>query len=430
MTILRHALVLTMDEQRHVYDDGYVAFDERGIRSVGSEPCPFEGGEDCHGMLVMPGMCNTHTHMGMVPFRSLAEDYPDRLRRFLMPLEDIAMDARLARTSSSLAMAEMLLSGVTSAVDMYYFESEVAKEACSMGFRLWAGETFLDGQHCDAREIDASFREVEKTMEVAQGNPLVRAVIAPHAPYSVGMDTLQRCVRFAREMRLPWTMHLAEMPFEMEEFRTKWHESPVMALCDNGLLDEDFLAVHVLHADDADIKALSLNHVAISHCPVSNAKAAKGVAPAVEMAEAGCLVTLGTDGPASGNTLDLFTQMRSYAILQKNRLHDRSAVPARDIVPLVTANPGKALHAPIGMLKEGYQADITVLSLASPNMVPCHDPYSVVVYSAQSRNVSEVFVQGKRLVSHGDLVCVPYEDLLEAFRQASAQFNREALKRL
>ncbi len=434
MTVLRHGWILTMDDQEHSYRDGYLVFDENGIIDVGDEktiPQTYQAmGEDLHGALVFPAFSNLHTHLSMVPFRSLADDCPNRLHRFLMPLEQKAMTKDLAVVSAKLAMAELLLSGTTSAVDMYYFESDVAQAAMDMGFRLWAGETVLDAHRPDGEGLDSAFAEIQKTKDITASCTLVTPLVAPHAPYSLSLESLKACYRYAQEHGTLWTMHLEEMPFEMEQFRNTYQMTPVGVMEKEGLLDDRLIAAHLLLPTESDIEILASRHVSVAHCPGSNAKAAKGVAPIPEMLSAGCMVGLGTDGPSSGNTLDMFTQMKLYAVLQKNRLHDRSAVPAQAIVPLATRNAGIILKAPIGQLIQGYQADITILSFDRPNMVPCHDPYSVLAYSAGVQNVKDVYVAGRKKVANGNLVSVSYDDLVSQFTEQSARFNREAEKLL
>ncbi len=429
MTVLRHGWIVTMDDCLTEFRDGYIVMDGGRILSVGndSEIPPMYSGlpyENLGGNLVFPSLINTHTHLGMVSFRSLADDYPDRLHRFLMPLENRAMTRELARASTKLAIAEMLLSGISSALDMYYFESDVAKAAREMDFRLWAGETMLDASHPDSEDFKGGFAELENLLELK--DELITPVVAPHAPYSLSIEHLHDCFEYANKNGLMWTMHLSEMPFEFSSFGDRYGMTPIEKLDSENLLSDELIAAHLLLLGKNDIDILSRRGVRVSHCPGSNSKAAKGVSAVPEMLAEGCLCSLGTDGPSSGNTLDMFTQMKLYADLQKNRLHDRSSVPAREIVPLVTSMAGRVLNSKIGVLKAGYRADVLVLSRERPNMIPCYDPYSVLVYSAQSQNVKDVYVEGKQLVKNGRLIAVDYSALVEEFERASFDFESMA----
>lgn len=430
MKLLRHGYIVTMDDEGSVYEDGFLAFDENEIISTGAEaslPEEYQGkGEDLEGALVFPGFVNLHTHMGMVPFRSLADDYKDRLRRFLIPLEDAEMTRELAVASSKLAITEFLLSGTTSALDMYFFESSVAEAAESLGFRLFAGEAFRDDPACDAPSIEAAREEFLRIRR----SRLVTPVVAPHAPYSLSADSLHFCQELAREHNTIWTMHLEEMPFEMEGFKEKYGTSPVGFLDREGLLDESLLAAHMIFLSPEDIPLVRDRGVRIAHCPAANSKSGKGVAPIAECLKEGILVGMGTDGPSSSNSLDMFNQLRIVPYLQKNRLHDRSVLPAVDIVPLATRNGGLILSAPIGQLRRGFKADIQILSRKRPNMLPCYDPYSVLVYSADVQNIKDVYVDGVQKVKDGSLTDIDYEAVVDEFMCASSRFESGARRLL
>lgn len=418
-----------MDDERRVIPDGYLAFEGNTIIALGPEaslPDEYKKkGGNVKGALVLPGFVNLHTHLGMVSFRSLADNYKDRLRQLLMPLEDLAMTKELVRASSRLAICELLLSGTTSAVDMYFFEKEAAGAAEELGFRLWAGETFRDEPSCDSSSLEMSR---ENFLSINRSS-LITPVVAPHAPYSASLEVLHFCKELAEMRGSLLTMHLEEMPYEMTGFRDKYDATPVEVLESEGLLDSSWLAAHLIYPSAHDIEILSARGVRISHCPVANAKSGKGTSPILECMRKGIIIGMGTDGPASGNTLDMFSQLRIVPSLQRCRLHDHSVLPASDIVPFATRNGGLALNAPIGQLRPGYRADIQVISRDRPNMVPCYDPYSVLVYSAQVQNVKDVYVDGVQKVRNGVLTCIDYRSALEEYKEASAPFIRIARRK-
>ncbi|AEV28703.1 cytosine deaminase-like metal-dependent hydrolase [Sphaerochaeta pleomorpha str. Grapes] len=436
--VLRHATILTMDTEETVLSDGSLVIEGDTIIYVGKDsalppslPATCDQELDLCDTIVMPALINGHTHMGMIAFRSLGDDCPDRLRRFLIPLENVCMTQELAYASSRLAMAEMLLSGTSCAVDMYFFEDVVAAAANEMGFRLYAGETLMEDPHCDAQDGQQGLEKTEALIAQSRGNSLVTPIIAPHAPYSNTVEVLKKAQALAKEHDLLWTMHLSEMDFEMEKYQNEYGLSPIAFLARQGLLDSSLLAAHCIHTSDEDIALLAKSGTRVIHCPGANFKSAKGLARCPKMREEGILVGLGTDGPASGNTLDLFTQMKLYAILHKNGLHDRTAIPAKSVVPLCTSEAAKVLKADhtIGSLEVGKKADILVLGLDQPNMVPCHDPYSVVVYSSGVQNVMHVFVNGKWVVRDHKLTGVSLSQLRDEFFLAAQPFFEEAGKR-
>ncbi|MCR5289552.1 MAG: amidohydrolase [Treponema sp.] len=427
-TVLRHARVLCMNDSLDYYPDGYLVFEDDTIRTVGEESsynvtisqgATYE--YDMHGDIVMPSFINTHTHLGMTSFRSLGDDMKDRLTRFLFPLENKCMTKDLVYASSCISIAEMLLSGTSTALDMYYFEKEAIKSASDMHFRLWAGETLLDAPHCDGDGFEAGMAYINEMLPLQ--SDMIHVVAAPHAPYSVCEDNLKKVQAFCKANNLLWSMHVSEMPSENTKSRERYGVSPIRHLANCGILDDNLIAAHCIFTDDADMDPIHTSGCSVSHCAVSNAKAAKGVAPIDAMIKHGIPVTLGTDGPSSGNTLDMFTQMKSAVILQKNLLQDRSAMSAKEIVKLATSNGGKVLKAPIGQLKAGYKADILVLETRMPNMIPIHDIYAVIVYSAQAQNVKHLWINGTQVVQNRQLTMTDYSSLVKNYEQATELFN-------
>ncbi len=435
VTVLRHAKLLCMNDSFDYFEDGFVSFDQNGIIDFGEDKAysrlSFSDISvtevDVKGDIVMPAFINCHTHLGMVSFRSLGDDVPDRLNRFLFPLEDQCMTKELVYASSRLAMAELLLSGTASALDMYYFEEEVIKAAGEMNLRLWAGETILDKKHCDAPDFNESLKKLESLLSYR--SDMINIVASPHAPYSVSLDNLKRVKDFASSNSILWSMHVAEMLSENKQSREKFNCSPIRYLLKNNLLDENLIAGHCIYTDKEDISFLADSHFSVCHCPVSNAKAAKGVAPVYQMMKGGINVTLGTDGPSSGNTLDMFTQLKSCVILQKNLLQDRSIMSAKETLSLCTRNAGFALKIKAGQIQKGFKADLIVLDTKQCNMIPVHDVYSAVVYSAQSHNVKDVWVNSKLTVQNHELVSTDISALISDFNQASKDFNILAKKR-
>jgi len=431
--ILQHAFVVCLDDELTVLEDGAVVVQDDTIVFVGKNeelPPTYEAFEifDCSTALVMPSMINCHTHLGMVSFRTLGDDIADRLRRFLLPLENSCMHEQLAVASARVAIAEMQLSGISSAVDMYFFEDALAKVAQEMKFRLWGGETLMAEPHCSAHDGKEGLLATQKLIDTYQDNAYFTPIIAPHAPYSNTLEDLEAAHALAKKHNLLWTMHLSEMDFEMELYREKYDQTPIGFLASKGLLDASLLAVHCLHTSDEDLDLLSKAKTSVVHCPGANTKAAKGFARIADMREKGIKVCLGTDGPSSGNTLDLFTQMKLYAILQKNLKKDRTAIPAKTVVPLVTRDAAKILHAQqqIGSLEVGKKADLLILDLEAPNMIPCIDPYSLLVYSAGVQNVRHVMTNGEWVVRDHQLKSGDLAQIRKNFYQVAQCFFKEA----
>ncbi len=409
-TLITNAWIVTMDANMRQYRHGYLLADEQ-ILEVGSmDVLPphlaYDRHLDANDAILLPGMVNTHTHIGMIPFRSLGDDYPDRLRRFLFPLENECMDGQLAYASGKYAIAEMQLAGVTTFFDMYYFEEELARAAEEMDARALLAETVIDSVTVDVEEPMGGLQYAEHFVPAWRAHKRVRASVAPHAPYTNTIEALQQADRISERYDVPWMMHVSEMDFEMEQLRQERDQTPVEFLEEIGVLSPRLVAAHCIHLTDHDIELLHKYCVKVAHCIGANTKSAKGVARVRDLLAADVTVGLGTDGPSSGNTLDLFSQMRLFANFHKTHLRDRSAFPAHEIVKLATIEGAKMLgmDAQIGSIETGKQADFILVETDSVNMFPIYDPYSALVYSANAGNVRDVFIGGKQVVAEKELV--------------------------
>ncbi|MDK2966750.1 MAG: 5-methylthioadenosine/S-adenosylhomocysteine deaminase [Lacrimispora sp.] len=406
-TVIVNATVVTMNKNGDVYRPGFVMFEDDVITMAGEmKDLEEKAGHldakliDGKNGILIPGMVNLHTHMGMVPFRGLGDDCRDRLRVFLFPMEQKAMDQELVYLSTRYAAGEMLLAGVTTAMDMYYFEEEAAKALDEMGMRAIAGQTVMDEGACDFKDPKEALSYGEDLIKKYLNHPRITACIAPHGTTTCSCEVLKEAYRIDSSYEVPFTLHTAEMDYEMEYLEKEKQLTPVGYLDSIGVLGKGTLAAHCIHLTEEDLDLLKERSAAVAHCIGSNTKAAKGVAPVSGMNKREIAVGLGTDGPASGNTLDILTQMRLCADFHKNETKDRSAFPARDIVKMATIQGAKALglDAITGSLEPGKQADLVLIETDSANMFPVYDPYSALVYSANPSNVEAVYVAGECLV--------------------------------
>jgi len=418
-----------MNHKREIYNPGYLLFENDIIKAVGpmeelykqdlSDASLVDGKQG----ILMPGMVNLHTHMGMIPFRGLGDDCKDRLRVFLIPMENKAMDEEMVYLSTRYAAGEMLLSGITSVLDMYYYEEEAAKAMDEMGIRGIAGQTIMEEGACDFSDPYEAISYGERLIKKYQSHPRISGCIAPHGTSTCSSEVLKAAYEIDSSYQVPFTLHTAEMDYEMKYFEQKYSMTPAEYLDHIGVLGEDTLAAHCIHMTKEDLDLFKRKGARVAHCIGSNTKAAKGVAPVTEMMERNIPVGLGTDGPASGNTLDILTQMKLFADFHKNETKDRSVFPAETIVSLATIEGAKAmgLHLITGSLEPGKQADLVLIETLSANMFPVYDPYSALVYSANPSNVESVFVAGECLVKDKKLVKSNLEeirkDLVEKMKQ-------------
>lgn len=428
-TVIINGITVTMNQNMDVYKDGYVAFRDHQICGAGPmeeirdrlPELEKEGWSICDAGrgIIMPGMVNTHCHMGMIPFRGLGDDCKDRLRVFLLPMEQKAMNERMAAASSRYAVCEMLLAGVTTVLDMYYYEGAVAAVMDEMGIRGIAGETVMDEGACDFEKAEEAVAYGESIMEKYRNHPRVSCCLAPHGTTTCNPDLLQKIYEIDKKYQVPFTLHAAEMDYESRMLREQYGCTPTAFLDRLGVLGPETTAAHCILLEEDDIRLLKRRGSRVAHCIGSNAKAAKGVSPVLKMLAEGVPVGLGTDGPASGNTLDLFTQMRLCVDFQKNENRDRSAMPAKDIAAMATIGGARVLGLDqiTGSLETGKEADIVVVETDSANMFPIYDPCSALVYSAGSQNVRDVYVAGRQLVKDKALTEVDLHQVREVLKE-------------
>lgn len=425
ITIFENITVITMNENKDIIENGIVAFEKNNIVYVGNniekenlinkEDYEVEIIDGEQGIL-MPGMINCHTHASMVPFRSLADDYKDRLKRYLFPLEQKLVDENLTYVGAKYAIAEMLLGGVTTFCDMYYFEDEVAKAAKELNMRGILCETIVNFPAPDSKKpfggLDYSVSFIEKWKD----DNLIIPGIAPHAPYTNNDESLKKSYEISKKYNVPMTMHVAEMDYEYKECIDKYNLTPVQYLNKLEILDSNFISAHTVLVNEEDIKILKEKGVGVSHNVGANAKGAKGVAPILKMKEEGINVGLGTDGPMSGNTLDIIGQMVQVGKVHKLFNNDRSVLPSMELVEMATMGGAKVLglDKEIGSIEVGKKADMVLIETKSVNMQPIYDYYAAVVYSANASNIDTVVVDGKIVVRNKNLVSGDFNQIRES----------------
>ncbi|WP_062532540.1 amidohydrolase [Jeotgalibaca dankookensis] len=433
-TLIKNVRILTMDASFTCYELGYLVIKDDTFINIGAMTDlgadHYDHIIDGKGAIALPGMINAHTHIGMIPFRSLGDDTPDRLTRFLFPLENACMTEQLAYQSGKYAIAEMQLAGITTFCDMYYFEEALAQATDEMGSRAILAETVLETSPDTDYPYDG-LKIAEAFVPKYLNHSLITPAIAPHAPYTNTEESLSQAAALSSKYNIPLSIHLSEMTFEMDKYQNEYGKTPIAYLADLGILNSRVLAAHCIFATPTDIQILKKMDVAVAHCIGANTKSAKGIAPIQAMLDAGIRVGLGTDGPSSGNTLDLFTQMRMLANFHKTHLKNRAAFPARDIVRLATMGGAEALGMShqIGSIEVGKKADLVLIETESVNMFPIFDPYAALVYSAHAGNVQDVFINGEQVVANKTLTQANLGELRASLDTEMIDFRKEVAAR-
>ncbi|MCY3965372.1 MAG: amidohydrolase [Acidobacteria bacterium] len=432
--VITNATVVTMDADFRVIEGGAIAIAGSRIAAVGGAEVAtrYAAKEtiDAGGDIVMPGMVNTHTHASMTMFRGLGDDIPDRLRRFIFPLEAMVVDADNVYKGALLGAVEMVLSGATTFVDMYYFEDAVARAAKAVGMRAVVGETVIGFPAPDADEAYGGLAYARRFIAEWADDELVTPALAPHAPYTLDKEHLEEVAVAARELDVPVLVHLSETQAEIDKIDEEFGMSPVEYLDSVGLLDDRLVAAHCIFVDADDIELLRERRVGVSHNIVSNVKAGKGIAPVLEMLAAGLDVGLGTDGPMSGNTLDLMGLLGYTAKLHKLAKLDRRVMPARDVVMMATIGGARAIDMDdrIGSLEAGKLADLVIVDKDSVNMIPMYDVYAALAYAASSHDVRTVIIHGRQVMRDRRMLTVDVEQIKRDVRVLTDRIAEEAAK--
>ncbi|MDG6881897.1 Atrazine chlorohydrolase [Phocoenobacter uteri] len=399
--IVKNGMILTMNQAKEIIDDGVVIVNKNQIIDVGDKNLLQKYSAkkviDAEEGIVMPGMINTHSHISMSVFRSLADDVPNRLQRYIFPLENKMVSKEMVYTGAVHGAIELAKGGVTTVVDMYLFEDSAAKAVKEVGLRGVMTQNIIKYPTADGKDGAENIEMAIAFVEKYKNDELITAGFGPHAPHTVKKADLERIRDLSQKYNAPVSMHVAETQKEFDKFKAEYNMTPIEYLDSVGLLNERFIAAHCIFVTESDIALMKKRNIGVAHNMVANIKSAKGVSPALKMFDEGLNIGLGSDGPMSGNTLDIIGQIGYVAKLHKLMNKDRSVMPPQKVVEMATMGGARAIHREkdLGSLEKGKLADIVILETKSTNMQPNFDPYSVLVYSANASNVSTTIVNGK-----------------------------------
>jgi len=420
-TLITNGIVLTMDQNGRIIDNGSVAIKDSKIvwlgRAHANDHVIADAVIDAQGGIIMPGLINTHTHGPMTLFRGLADDLPLDiwLNKHIFPAEATFINKENVAIGTQLACAEMLLSGTTCFCDGYFLEDHVAQAVSKAGMRAVLGQGVID---FPAPGVPEPTQNVAEAMAFVERwhthSPLIQPSIFCHSAYTCSAETLRAAKAAARDLGVIFQIHAAETKQEAGMIQSGQIQRPVQYLHRLGILDANTLLVHAVWVDDDDIAIIRENGAAVSHNPESNMKLASGIAPVPKYLSADIPVGLGTDGCASNNDLDLFAEMDMAAKLHKVVLLDPGTTDAYGILKMATIEGARAigLEQQIGSLELGKQADLIVIDTHKPHLVPLYNPVSQVVYAVRGSDVRDVIVAGKMLVRDRVLNTLDWEDIL------------------
>jgi 5-methylthioadenosine/S-adenosylhomocysteine deaminase len=432
--ILTNAIVVTMDPSGRVIPDGAVAIDGRDIVAVDTSAGiakRFTASDliDAQGRVAMPGLINTHTHAPMVLYRGLADDLAlmEWLQKYIFPAEAKTVTPEFVRVGTRLAALEMIQSGTTTYVDMYYFEEEIAKATREAGLRAVLGQTIIQFPVADAKTpADGLARGIAFVKQFSRDD-LITPALAPHAMYTLDTAMLKAIRAAAEREEAPLIIHLAETRDEVAISTRQYKRSPVRYLesigfWGNSASKAKVLAAHAVHVSASDIQVLAKRGVGVSHNPESNMKLASGTAPVPAMRTVRIPVGLGTDGAASNNDLDMFEAMRQAAFLHKLQTGDPRVIPARTALEMATREGARALglEQSIGSLEPGKRADLIVVDMSSARQTPVYDPISHLVYATHGDDVRTTIVNGRVLMRDRKVLTLDESAVLADARKQAA----------
>lgn len=425
--IIKNALVCPWD--RKCFHTHIVVKNSRiqflGLESDSTEIPEAEYIIDAKGNPVTPSFVNVHTHAAMVLFRGLADDLPlmTWLNEHIWPAEKKWVSAEFVKAGWEVALCEMIKTGTTALLDMYFFQEEAAKVIEKAGIRAVLCYGIIDFPTPDG-DTEIQFRKTEEFLKQYRNHPLLKGAVGPHAPYSCSPATIERAVQLALDYNAILHTHIAETKGEFDDIKAKHGKTPVEYMQSLGIFNPRCVMAHGVHLTQDDMEIIKKHNATVAHCPESNLKLASGVCPVPELLNKGVNVALATDGAASNNNLSMVEEMRTMALVHKGIRFDPTVISAKQALQIATFNGAKALGLDgVGEIKEGAIADLIVWNLDTIETLPWYDPFSAIVYSANAQNIKAVICNGKLLYENGEL-----KTLDEERAKAIAKEWREKLK--
>lgn len=425
--LFENATVVTMDAQRRILTDAAVAVNANQIFWIGSQEQAADFAPrqrlDLAGKVLIPGIINAHGHWSMALYRGLVDDTPlEQWLNVFWKVERQFNSPENVAAGAQLAIIEMLRSGTTCAHDMYWQYRAVTAAAREAGFRMVNGPSFTEIAGFENQQ-NVTREGALEYIHTYRDDPLVHVCVQAHSTYTTNTAMLEYASRLAQEFGLVFVTHASESRAEVETVRAKYGRSPIEVLDSAGLLNERTLLAHCVHLADAEIERLAQTRTSVVHCPSSNLKLASGIARVAEMLRAGVNVCIGTDGPASNNDLDMFEEVRLAALLQKGFSGDPTVLPAEKAFAMITIDAARAVGQVnrLGSIEVGKLADLAVVDFTAPNLTPCYDLYSQLIYAASAENVSDVMVNGQLLLRNRQALTLDEADVKARVNRLAGQ---------
>ena len=377
---------------------------------------------DAENKIAMPGLINTHTHVAMTLLRGVGDDQDLQtwLNEYIWPKEAKLTD-ELVYHASKLAMAEMIKTGTTTFNDMYFFMEQTAKAVEESGMRAVLGYGMIDLFDDEKRkkELNETKKLINNCHNTANGR--INVAVSPHSPYTCSEELLRQSAQLATKNDLNLHIHVSETKKEVDDLKNERNQTPFEYLDDIDFLNDKTIAAHGVWTTDDEMKILNEKNVSISHNPSSNMKLASGIAPVSKYLENGINVSIGTDGVSSNNNLDMFSEMKLTPLLQKVNTLNPKVLPTNETIKMATENGAKALNINAGKLEKDKLADIILLNVNVPHMLPLRNPLSNIIYSALGNDVDTVICDGQIILENKELTMINESEIMEDIKEVYTQ---------
>lgn len=368
---------------------------------------------DCDGKAILPTFCNMHTHASMMFLRGVGEDLElfDWLQKEIWPRE-AKLTPEAIYHFSKFAVLEMIKTGTSAFLDMYFYPESTVKAVEETGLR--AVLTYCGMDMFDEEKTKTEIKKAGEFLENASGD-LVKRALACHALYTCSEKLIKTFKQMANEAGCVFEIHLSETKKEVEDVQKKYGKRPAVLLDEWGILDEKTILAHGVHFDEDEVERIRKSKAVVVHNPVSNLKLNSGQMPLQRYLDKGIRVTLGTDGVSSNNNLSMIDEMKIAALSGKNISNDCRAAKVQDVFDLATVNGFEALGIKAGKIAEGYLADFMLVDLNNFALLPCVNLISNMIYAADSSCIKDVFCNGKQLMKDGRIA--GEEEIIENFKR-------------
>ncbi len=383
---------------------------------------------DARNCIIMPGLINAHVHSAMTIFRGYADDLPLRQWLFdkIFPAEAEFINPESVYWGTMLGCLEMIASGTTGVIESYFFADAAAKAVHESGLRALVAQGVIDFPAPGVSDPEKNLAVAREFIEGwLDSSSLITPGLFCHSPVTCSDKTFIGALEICKDYLLPMQTHLSETSEEVREVIARTGKRPARYLDDLGILNPELIAAHSIHLNDEEIEILSRRGVGVVHVPESNMKLSSGVAKVTEMVRKGMTVGLGTDGCASNNNLDLFQEMDTAAKLGKVFSRDPVDMGAETVLKMATSWGARlmGIHDETGSIERGKKADIIVVDMSRPHLVPNYNPMSTLVYSARGYDVKDVLVDGKILMKDRIFQTLDYEEIIERVREIGREIK-------